>query len=334
MINDLNIICYQLGQDIFFTQAAGGNVSIKENSRMKIKASGKWLSDALKEDIFVEVEFDYNDGSVRNNDLPKIIQKSKTTIKPSIETIVHAIIPSKIVVHIHHVNSIVHLVHSECEKLIHEKLKNYKHPYQIIEYVKPGTPLALEIKKCLNSHPDTEVFLLKNHGVFFSANSIDQIINQVNSLHELFELKYNLGIKSKIGIELELSKMHNTGLKLLPSAIIQSLVHQEKSRRMIKDLWALYPDHLVFLGEKPNILDQVELEELGEDKPQDGIYFILNQGVFSKGPYTETQFQYLECFSHIIHRLIDRTKVCILNTTQILEITNWESEKYRINLSK
>lgn len=334
MINDLNTICYQLGQDIFFTQAAGGNVSIKENSRMKIKASGKWLSDALKEDIFVEVEFDHNDGSVLNNDLPNIIQKSKITLKPSIETIVHVIIPSKIVVHIHHVNSIVHLVHSECEKLIHEKLKNYKHPYQIIEYVKPGIPLALEIKKCLNSYPKTEVFLLKNHGVFFSANSIDQIINQVNSLHELFMLEYNLGIKSKIGIELELSKMYNSGLKLLPSAIIQSLVHQEKSRKMIKDLWALYPDHLVFLGEKPNILDQVELEELGEDKLQDGIYFILNQGVFFKGSYTETQFQYLECFSHIIHRLIDHAKVCILNTTQILEITNWESEKYRINISK
>jgi rhamnose utilization protein RhaD (predicted bifunctional aldolase and dehydrogenase) len=128
--------------------------------------------------------------------------------------------------------------------------------------------------------------------------------------------------------------MYNTGLRLIPSAIIQSLIHQKKSRKMIKDFWALYPDHLVFLGEKPNILDQVELKELGEDNPKDGIYFILNQGVFFKGSYTETQFQYLECFSHIIHRLIDCTKVCVLNTAQILEITNWESEKYRINLSK
>lgn len=334
MINDLNTICYQLGQDIFFTQAAGGNVSIKENSRMKIKASGKWLSDALKEDIFVEVEFDHKNDSVQNNDLPNIIQKSKTTLKPSIETIVHAIIPSKIVLHIHHLNSIVHLVHSECENLIHEKLKNYKHPYQIIEYVKPGTPLALEIKKCLDSYPDTEVFLLKNHGVFFSANSIDQIINQVNSLHELFELEYNLDIKFKIGIELEFSKMYNSGLKLLPSAIIQSLVHQENSKKMIKDLWALYPDHLVFLGENPNVLDQVELEELSEDKLQEGIYFIINQGVFCKGSYTESQFQYLECFAHIFHRLINQNKVRTLNWEQILEITNWDSEKYRINLSK
>lgn len=334
MINDINTICYQLGQDIFFTQAAGGNVSLKDNSLMKIKASGKWLSDALKEDIFVEVEIDHIKDSLQKNVLPNIIQKSKTTLKPSIETIVHAIIPSKFVVHIHHLNSIVHLVHSECENLIHEKLKNYKHTYQIIEYAKPGIPLAMEIKKCLNRYPDTKVFLLKNHGIFFSANSLDEIVIQLNGLHELFELENNLNIRSKIGIELDLSIMYDSGLKLLPSAMIQSLVFQENSRKMIGDLWAIYPDHLVFLGEKPNIFDKIEINELGVDKLRDGIYFILNQGVFFKGSYTETQLQYLECFSHVLHRLIDQNKVQTLTKTQIKEITNWDSEKYRINLSK
>ena len=55
-ILDFKNISYQLGSNLSLVQAAGGNTSMKSNDSMLIKASGTWLSNSLKEDVFVEVD--------------------------------------------------------------------------------------------------------------------------------------------------------------------------------------------------------------------------------------------------------------------------------------
>ena len=55
-ILDFKNISYKLGSDLSLVQAAGGNTSMKSNDSMLIKASGTWLSNSLKEDVFVEVD--------------------------------------------------------------------------------------------------------------------------------------------------------------------------------------------------------------------------------------------------------------------------------------
>ena len=47
----IHISC-ELGKDHMLVQSAGGNTSFKKDEKMWIKASGKWLSNAKKEDIF------------------------------------------------------------------------------------------------------------------------------------------------------------------------------------------------------------------------------------------------------------------------------------------
>ena len=43
------------GRDSALIQGAGGNTSLKENGVLWVKASGCWLSDAIKNDIFVPI---------------------------------------------------------------------------------------------------------------------------------------------------------------------------------------------------------------------------------------------------------------------------------------
>ena len=102
-----------LGADPLRTQAAGGNTSIKLDGVMWIKASGKWLAHAASQDIMTPVLIEPLRQAVANGD-PRAESaldfidspRNSLGLRPSIETSVHSVIPSPIVVHIHCVNTI------------------------------------------------------------------------------------------------------------------------------------------------------------------------------------------------------------------------------------
>lgn len=56
MLASISKLSAKIGKDLTLIQGGGGNTSIKEKNRMWVKASGKWLSDAEKENIFVSVD--------------------------------------------------------------------------------------------------------------------------------------------------------------------------------------------------------------------------------------------------------------------------------------
>ena len=99
----------KLGNDLSLIQASGGNTSIKLDGKLLVKASGKKLKNALNEDIFVSLDLI----KIRNE---LAINKSKkelnfknicgSSLRASIETSMHAIMPYKVVLHTHSVDTI------------------------------------------------------------------------------------------------------------------------------------------------------------------------------------------------------------------------------------
>ena len=119
-----------LGADPLRTQGAGGNTSIKRDGVMWIKASGTWLADALAQDIMTPVRLDplrkaIADGDPRAAAAVDFVdaQLNASGLRPSIETSVHAIIPSPVVVHIHCVNTIALAVRHDGEALVARTLE-------------------------------------------------------------------------------------------------------------------------------------------------------------------------------------------------------------------
>ena len=51
--------CEWIGSNPLLVQGAGGNISWKEGDVLWVKASGMWLIDATKENIFVPVDLKY-----------------------------------------------------------------------------------------------------------------------------------------------------------------------------------------------------------------------------------------------------------------------------------
>src|ERR1700684_85541 len=91
----------RIGSDPLLTQASTGNSSMKLDGVLWIKASGKWMADATRKDILIPL------------DLTEVRECGKQQGDPagryasaSIETAMHAVLPHRVVLHVHSVNTI------------------------------------------------------------------------------------------------------------------------------------------------------------------------------------------------------------------------------------
>ena len=138
----------KLGNDLSLIQASGGNTSIKLDGKLLVKASGKKLKNALNEDIFVSLDLI----KIRNE---LAINKSKkelnfknicgSSLRASIETSLHAIMPYKVVLHTHSVDTIAITLLSNSSNYLDKLMKDIN--WKFIPYFKPGITLAKAIFK-------------------------------------------------------------------------------------------------------------------------------------------------------------------------------------------
>ena len=93
----------RLGADPLLVQAAGGNTSIKRDGALWIKASGKELRAAQADTIFVPVDLaGVRAGIARDEADPTAGRvQGDTALRPSIETTLHALLPQRVVLHLH-----------------------------------------------------------------------------------------------------------------------------------------------------------------------------------------------------------------------------------------
>ncbi len=167
-IMSLRQLSARIGSDPLLTQGSTGNISMKLDDLLWIKASGKWMAGAIQEDIFVPLN------------LAKIRELVKQGVDPaeryqraSIETAMHAVLPHRIVLHVHCVNTIAWAVRQDARNQLQHKLEEL--PWQWIPYVPSGLPLAQEIEKALSIAPYTDVLILGNHGLVIGGDDCDAV---------------------------------------------------------------------------------------------------------------------------------------------------------------
>ena len=100
--------------------------------------------------------------------------------------------------------------------------------------------------------------------------------------------------------------------------------------------WALYPDHIVFLGEYANRYNSFQDFEKLFPNPNDGpeIIFIKNVGVFSNPNLNEAKFSQLKCYYNVLMRLHRDYIVNELTPSHRYQLVNWDAEKYRKSIMK
>ena len=125
----------RVGADPLLTQASTGNSSIKLHDILWIKASGKWMADAGRQDILIPLDLAEVQRCVRED-----IDPAERCSSASIETAMHAVLPHRVVLHVHCVNTIAWAVRQDAPVQLQDRLRGLR--WQWIPYVPSGMPLA------------------------------------------------------------------------------------------------------------------------------------------------------------------------------------------------
>ncbi len=336
----LRLLSAKVGSDPLLVQGAGGNTSIKVDGVLWIKASGKWLSEAAREDMFVPVSIGPLLAAVRQ-DHPDAERADKFIadghdskgLRPSIETTVHALLPQKIVVHVHCVSTIAHAAQLDTEKLIAPLLRGI--PYAFIPYKRPGLPLAKAIAERLK--PETNVLVLGNHGLVVAAETV---ADAASLLHQVCR---RLRLEARKAFEPDLPALAQLAIGSsyrLPAAPRAHAAAMDPLSCAVAAGGSLYPDHVVFLGARSVISRPGESAKMIEDSakaegvsPPVSILF-PGQGVLMRGDADKGAEAMAACLAEVAGRIAPGAPLRYLSMEENAELLNWDAEKYRQELNR
>jgi len=322
--------CAQIGANPLLVQGAGGNVSWKNGSVMWVKASGTWLAEAESKEIFVPVNLTHLQDALAKQDFSvKPEMASSSSLRPSIETLLHALMPHKVVAHFHAVEMLVYLVQVDGRQII-KSLVADSVKWIYVDYFKPGVDLARAVSEELANRPDADVVFMGNHGVVIGGRSVDEVFATLHTLTFKLTTQRSLPVPEPDTAKRQSDLFargyipcvdKDVGLLALNDELINRLRHE----------WALYPDHVVFLGAKPAIFEakssKLALDEIVRNKPP--FIFSCSDGVYENLAATPTQKSQLRCYFDVVSRLSSQAKLTTLSDMQVSELLDWDAEKYR-----
>ncbi|MBD1602012.1 class II aldolase/adducin family protein [Pseudomonas typographi] len=318
----------KIGADSLIVQGAGGNISWKDSGSLWVKASGTWLAEALINDIFVEVNLVHILENVEGGNYvvePRAVGVSP--LKPSIETLLHALMPHSIVVHLHQVDLLACLVRRDAEQFIGSKLGETVR-WTLVNYYKPGAMLAKAVNEALSARPDADIIFLKNHGVVIGGDSVSDVMQKLLCIVDLLKVPFY----THDGINPGSGKL---GYMPVSEPSLHALAVESYYLDRLVLSWALYPDHIVFLGPQAHVCDGWDAVSESRNKAvTPNLLFVKGHGVYSKNPLTRAESAQLRCYYDVLSRLPLGTELQVLSKADVQGLVNWEAEQYRVNLSK
>ncbi len=336
--NDYNGLCKLsslIGSDPWQVQGAGGNTSIKTDGLMWIKASGTWLANANTSELFVPVELDPLLDALKADDQraeksTDFVRESLNphSLRPSIETSVHAVLPQKVVVHIHCVDTIALAVQTQAEQLFEKVLKDFQ--WLWVPYHRPGLPLSRYISAHLEA--DTNVVVLGNHGLVVAADSVQEaadLLERVRAAVKQPDRSYP-AFKSDALTAL----CNNTQYR--PSNCVDThAVAMDDIALTVAAGGSMYPDHVIFLGSGTQVVSPyvsiAEIVSQLESEPSSIV--VPGSGVIMHKDANASQHAMARCLSDVCLRIDSQASVRYLNDDEEYQLLNWEAESYRQSIA-
>ena len=272
-----------LGGDSSLVLHGGGNTSVKSvvdgEEILYVKGSG-WDLATIEAEGFAPVKLDVlkqmaaltklSDTEMVSQQKEAMIDKSAPN--PSVEAILHAIIPFKYVDHTHS-DSVVTISNSENGlELIKEVYPNYL----IIPYVMPGFILAQTIyNELTNINWDIcEGIILHNHGIFTFDNdpkvSYEKMIAGVSKAEDFLEKNASLVIEKYMPrTELDIENLQRMiskekGYDVFVKVNQSPLALHYASQRNLKELatrGVLTPEHIIRTKRDPMIIEDSNIQK-------------------------------------------------------------------------
>ncbi len=273
--------------------AGGGNTSIKDGSTMWVKASGTMLS-TITDAQFVPMDRDKlaaiwdqeypTEQDAREaralEDLMAARADTSVELRPSVETLMHALFPQRLVVHTHPtiLNGLTCAVDGEAaaKRLFGEDAL-------WIPTIDPGYTLAkdmlrrVEAWKATHDGATPQIVIMQNHGLVVAAETEDEI----DAIHNRIRETVTAEIKRKPEtqpeeqdtdrlreiaeiVALAMAELHAVNGSALERPVTTAFTSAELRRRaasreaMAPVASAFSPDHIVYSGHRPCYVDVAE----------------------------------------------------------------------------
>lgn len=374
-IEELIAISRYYGSNPDYVIAGGGNTSFKDPSTLYIKGSGIALAESTPES-FVSMDRQvlqriwtktYPASSDEREhevlaDMMAARKPGEERKRPSVETLLHDIVPFAWVVHTHpaRVNGLTCSQEGETETR-----ELFAGEAIWIPAVNPGYILSQKVKQAMDAYraahgrPPAIIFL-QNHGVFVSADSpagikelyryiMEKLASKINRRPDVSDGLSRWGISEDLIPVLADSTGDGSGKAVfLRNREIAGLVKDRASFYPVSS--AFTPDHIVYAGSDPLFIEtdsdnfetalsdirrlwKIHVDRAGRIPK---IVAVQGMGVFGIGSSDKAAALALELFA-------DAVKVAVYTESfggprfmphdQIDFINNWEVERYRSRIS-
>jgi rhamnose utilization protein RhaD (predicted bifunctional aldolase and dehydrogenase) len=236
--------------------------------------------------------------------------------------------PHRVVLHLHAVEILAYLVRKDPFAALHRLIDN-RIDAVFLAYFTPGASLAGAVAEELKAHPSAEVVFLKSHGVVIGGEDVDSVDRTLRTLLSLLEVEQGTSSSDSEEIRNEEVAMRNCFVRCKDERLNELATNSQFWGRL-RDDWALYPDHVVFLGDRALMIESFDyLERLAELPERPPFAFLKGQGVFEGEVTTDAHRAQLRCYYEVLLRQPPHQKLSSLTDSQTAELLNWDAEKYR-----
>ena len=333
---EMSHLCARIGEDKLIVQGGGGNASWKDDNLLWVKASGTRLADAVAKDIFVSVDLAHLQTALQSGDyevVPRVMDERG--LRPSIETLLHGLMPQKYVLHVHAIDPLALLVRRDVALIFKECLPNDL-SWRLVGYHKPGAELAASISQAADDLSEIDVVFMASHGIVIAADTLREVEEKLHRVLQATKQMTEL-VKEQNRAKFFDGK-HSSIKDDLPQHIsafyafaedgqMNALASDPQLFAMCNSHWVMYPDHAIFLGARPVCASQDELATIDEQNAE--VILLEGVGVLFRQDARPAVIEQLQCYVDVIARLDMSSPLNVLSDDDIGDLLNWDAEKYR-----
>ena len=353
-------ISHKYGSDPCYVLAGGGNTSYKNEEHLYIKGSGTQLA-TITADGFVKMSrealaniWNKTYSKEQNQREAEVLVdmmgakcKGEENKRPSVETLLHNLFKKTYVLHVHPTK-----VNGLTCSLGGKELMEEMFPSAIwIEETEPGYTLAKKCRERINDYEAkagklANLLFLQNHGVFFAAESEEEMDELVSSVMKkidekiskepnLNELQYDKALVSKIANAIKEAN-GDVAVEFTLNCEVEKL---SKSRDAFEILMRpMSPDHIVYCKALPLFVENASniSNDIASFEKANGykakIIFVKGVGMFAIGINEKNAKVVSDVW-------LDAVKISVYSQSfgglrpmapeMVDFIANWEVESYR-----
>jgi len=287
-----------------------------------MKASGKWFAHAEQDDFFVDLDVsEIQEGLRQRSTLQSLYERPSSKLaRGSIETTMHATLPFSVVVHVHSLNTLAWAVRADGEAQLSVRLEGLR--WQWLPYVPSGLPLALEIERVFSRHPDTNVFVLSNHGLVVCGETCDE----AQALLGEVERRLNIEPRPAPAADLALlNELKRAGEWQLPDLTRVHALGTDPLSQQILARGFLYPCQAMFL---PATCPGHYLLTAAHQNGGDHFWIVDGAGVLVHKEISRAELEMLIGLAEVVGRIDPETPLSYLTDSQVEHVLSKEASQY------